>query len=201
MPKLRVSFLEVSFWAVVVAMGLAQLGLGTGCSARPSSTVGSPANCPADSPSQITIPPAGEPGTSLVVSGRVFGPDRKTPVAGAMIYVYHTDARGYYRLDGSFSNPRLHGCVKTDAEGHYEIRTIKPGAYPGRSIPAHIHVKIAAAGFRDANDLEIQFEGDPQITPDAIAKQSADGTFSTIRPLAQGAGALLCTRDFALERL
>ncbi|HYE16063.1 MAG TPA: hypothetical protein VD968_16610, partial [Pyrinomonadaceae bacterium] len=41
----------------------------------------------------------GEPGEPLVVSGRIFAPDGKTPVEGVTLYVYHTDARGLYSED------------------------------------------------------------------------------------------------------
>ncbi|MBF8248477.1 MAG: hypothetical protein HW374_1277, partial [Bacteroidetes bacterium] len=37
-----------------------------------------------------------EPGETMIVSGRVFAPDGKTPVEGISVHVYHTDAKGYY---------------------------------------------------------------------------------------------------------
>src|SRR4029450_673188 len=37
-----------------------------------------------------------EPGERLVVDGRGLARDRVTPVRGARVYVFHTDAAGYY---------------------------------------------------------------------------------------------------------
>ena len=51
--------------------------------------------------------PAGETGTPLHVEGRIVGPSG--PVAGAALYVYPTDARGYYSGEVNDDNrkPRL----------------------------------------------------------------------------------------------
>jgi protocatechuate 3,4-dioxygenase beta subunit len=72
----------------------------------------------AEQPSNLTstarIAPKKEPGTPLVISGRVVEPDGKTPVPGAMVYAYHTDAEGNYGRTGESgeageSHPRLRG--------------------------------------------------------------------------------------------
>src|SRR5215212_565756 len=37
-----------------------------------------------------------EAGRRIVVRGRVFAPDGRTPAAGVRLFVYHTDAEGHY---------------------------------------------------------------------------------------------------------
>ena len=54
---------------------------------------------PESAPSSAAVAPAGEPGQRLEVKGVVYAADGRTPVARASIYVYQTDARGYYRPD------------------------------------------------------------------------------------------------------
>jgi protocatechuate 3,4-dioxygenase beta subunit len=124
-----------------------------------------------------------EPGEPLIVSGTVYKPDGKTPAEGVTVYVYHTDAEGYYRKgNNSSSNPRLYGTMITNAEGKYEYRTIKPAAYPGGGNPAHVHYVISGKGYSKQYD-ELQFEGDRWLrNPNLTASQRTD-TFLSVRPL------------------
>src|SRR5687767_3813605 len=119
---------------------------------------------PPDAPSRVVVVPQGEPGERLVVSGVVFGADGRTPMPGASVYVYQTDARGYYAADDAraSNNPRLRGYLRTDAQGRYEYRTVRPGSYPGTRNPGHIHYHVSAPGYRE-RVFEIVFEGDSLI--------------------------------------
>jgi protocatechuate 3,4-dioxygenase beta subunit len=68
-----------------------------------------------------------------------------TPLAGAVVDVWHCDADGLYsgvadrRADTSAA-AFLRGYQRTDAGGTAAFTTIYPGWYPGRTI--HIHFKI-----------------------------------------------------------
>ncbi len=74
--------------------------------------------------------------------------DGRTPLEGARLYVYHTDAQGYdSRPRNDPHRPRIRGWIKTGADGQYEFRTLKPAPYPGRYIRAHIHGTVAAPGY------------------------------------------------------
>jgi protocatechuate 3,4-dioxygenase, beta subunit len=92
-------------------------------------------------------------GTILYLSGRVLNTDGK-PQPGAEVEIWQANAKGRYDhvhdtnpapLDPGFSH---FGRLKTDAEGRYAFRTVRPTAYPaapGRWRPAHIHFKITTA--------------------------------------------------------
>ena len=123
-----------------------------------------PTVAPANAPARVVVPPTGEPGEALVISGVVFKPDGRTPLAGASVYVYQTDAKGAYAVDDAraSNNPRLRGYLRTDAEGRYEFRTIRPGSYPGTRNPGHIHYHVNAPGHTE-RVFEIVFEGDTLI--------------------------------------
>jgi protocatechuate 3,4-dioxygenase beta subunit len=138
-----------------------------------------------DLSSRIQIAPRGEPGERLIVTGR-------TSVPGVEIFAYHTDAHGEYRRSLA-GVARLHGRLRTAADGTYSIDTIKPGAYPGRGIAAHIHFQLRPRGAPEIHTA-LMFEGDPFLTPDYIAKYREE-----VRPLVRGRdGVLHCTRDFRI---
>lgn len=136
---------------------------------------------PANAPSTGLVAPAGEPGTRLLVSGVVVGPDG-SPVPRASLYVYQTDAEGYYgtKPANDNRNPRLKTFLRSDARGAWSFETIRPGSYPNTRVPAHIHFEVSAQGFA-SRVFEIVFQGDPFIT-DAMRKNPV---FS-VRPIETG---------------
>ena len=134
------------------------------------------------------------------MTGRVVGMDDK-PFGGVVIFAYHTDANGLYRTHGDVprgaADPRkLEGKLRTGADGTYRIDTIKPGAYPSRNNPAHIHFVIMPPGGKRQSEI-LWFDGDPLITAAMHEKYDRFGNYSPIRVATRGAdGALHCTRDF-----
>jgi len=67
------------------------------------------------------------------------------PLAGAMVDIWHCDARGVYsdvreRFFDTRRKKFLRGYQTTDADGAVRFQTIYPGWYPGRTV--HIHFKI-----------------------------------------------------------
>lgn len=91
----------------------------------------------ANSPERTSLIETGMTGTQLVLTGYVLTTDCK-PVAHAMIDFWQADAQGKYDNTGFI----LRGHQFTDAEGLYQLVTVIPGLYPGRS--EHIHVKVQA---------------------------------------------------------
>ena len=152
-----------------------------------------------DAPSKTVITTKEEPGERIVVTGKVFGTDGKTPLAGASVYVYHTDAKGLYTPDTNDSrNPRLRGYMRTDAQGRYEFSTIKPAPYPNNRIPAHIHYVVNATGYQE-RIFEIVFEGDPNIDERIKADAAKEGSAFSIRVLTRDKqGVWLCSQDIKM---
>ncbi|HEY8148054.1 MAG TPA: protocatechuate 3,4-dioxygenase [Vicinamibacteria bacterium] len=160
-----------------------------------------PPDPPASSLSwQARIAPAGEPGEPLVISGRVFDPEGRHPVAGIVVDAYHTDIKGLYTPTGGARPPRLHGWARTDAEGRYEFRTIRPAPYPGDGPPAHVHFHLSGAGYARQEAEELQFEGDPKVTREMAERSRRAGRFGGVRPLTRGTDGLWhCTFDMRLR--
>jgi protocatechuate 3,4-dioxygenase beta subunit len=123
-----------------------------------------------------------EPGEPLIVGGVIYGPDGKTPVEGATVYVYHMDAKGDYGRANQAGPPRLQGRMRTNAAGKYEYRTIRPGGYPNSRIPQHIHYEIAAPGYQK-EVTEIFFADDPRLTNEdrAAAKKKGGPPIVTLQ--------------------
>lgn len=151
-------------------------------------------------PSKNVIADKNEPGEPMIVKGTVFAPDGKTPVAGIKVYVYHTDAKGYYRKGtNSSQNPRLKGTMITDADGHYEYRTIKPGAYPGGGNPAHVHYVVSGKHYAEQYD-ELLSEGDRYLSESQRRHFNKEDTFGKVRPFKKDEnGIWQCRKDIKLK--
>jgi len=93
------------------------------------------------------------------------GGGKCTPLAGAMVDVWHCDAHGVYsavndRMSGTDASSQkfLRGYQVTDAKGTAAFTTIYPGWYRGRTV--HIHFKIrtpATAALADRRDGTYEF--------------------------------------------
>ena len=132
-----------------------------------------PELAPESAPSTAEIGSASEPGIRLVIAGRVLDAATRKPVANASLYVYHTDAEGYYTPDAANDNrnPRLRVHLRTNQDGVFEARTIRPAPYPRGGIPAHVHLVVQAPGFA-RRDCEIVFADDPNVS-DRIRRETA----------------------------
>jgi protocatechuate 3,4-dioxygenase beta subunit len=89
-------------------------------------------------------------GAPLLLTFRIseIGSSACTPLAGALVDVWHCDANGVYSgvTDRSFDTKGqkwLRGYQVTDENGTAAFTTIYPGWYPGRTI--HIHFKVRTA--------------------------------------------------------
>ncbi|HEY5839563.1 MAG TPA: hypothetical protein VIT19_11050 [Pyrinomonadaceae bacterium] len=143
-----------------------------------------------------------EPGEPLIVSGTIYSPDGKQPLEGITLFVYQTDATGVYTTSGGDNRAtRIHGVMRTNAQGKYEFRTIKPGSYPNSRNPSHIHAYVSGPGYPEYWIDEYHFSNDPFISDDDKRRASGQGTFSPILSPTRGAdGILRAVRDIRIER-
>lgn len=121
---------------------------------------------------QTRLAPDTALGTPLRLTGTVYESDGHTPAPNVLMYFYHTNAQGYYAKLGTESRSShawwhgyCRGWLKTDEQGRYQLTTIKPGAYPNQTIPAHIHFYVKAPSQRTCYYLsDFVFAGDPFLT-------------------------------------
>jgi len=151
---------------------------------------------------QTTIAPASEPGERMEMSGRVYRSDGKTPAAGVILYVYHTDAAGYYSpAPGASGNARRHGhlrgWMRTGASGEYKFTTVRPAPYPGRDIPAHVHPVVKEPDKNEYYIDEYVFDDDPLLTPAKRAALENRGGSGVVR-LTRTGGVWVGRRDITL---
>jgi protocatechuate 3,4-dioxygenase beta subunit len=81
----------------------------------------------------------------LAIRVHEIGGSGCTPLAGAVVDLWHCDALGVYgdvrdRSSDTRGKKFLRGYQTTAADGSAEFLTIYPGWYPGRTV--HIHFKI-----------------------------------------------------------
>lgn len=194
-PKFRNEFIVA---ALIVAVTLLGFDFWSDEAFAQNKTTNAPTS---DPPWRIVLVSEGEPGEPMVVTGTVYAPDGKTPAPDIEVYVYHTDAEGYYRKGNNSShNPRLKGTMITNAEGKYEYRTIKPAPYPGGGNPAHVHYVITGKGYAKQYD-ELLFEGDQWLKNNkTLTGQQRADTFQRVRPLVKdGDGVWRVVKDIKLE--
>ena len=141
--------------------------VGGGCDGCELMYIGMPEKIyPAD-----TSPGWSQHGKKIVISGTVFKRDGKTPAAGVIMYYWQTDDSGKYTsrpgLDPkAVRHGYIRGWVKTGKDGKYSIATIRPTPYPGRDIPAHIHLAVKEPDIANEYYIdEINFDDDPLLIP------------------------------------
>ncbi len=143
---------------------------------------------PKEISSQLWLVSKDEPGEPIILSGTVYQKDGVTPDSGITLFIYQTDAGGYYhRPKEDVFHPRIFGWLKTGKNGYYEIHTIKPA--PEILVPdepAHIHVHIFGKGMPEHFLHEFWFQGDSRISAEEKNLLSKLGNFSPIVILTRG---------------
>lgn len=144
---------------------------------------------PARLTSIARIAPAGEPGDALVINGRVFQTDGRTPAAGITVFAYQTDRTGVYDVPSAGPHSwRLKGWAVTDAEGRFTFNTIRPASYPNASVPQHVHLHLEGPNLPRRWTTELQFDDDPKIGARERDASKAAGVFGGVRPVTKRNG-------------
>ena len=113
-----------------------------------------------DTPERTSLLEPDMPGTRLNLTGYVYSTDCR-PVERALFDVWHADDAGEYDNVGY----RLRGHQFADEDGRYELETIVPGLYPGRT--RHIHVKVQAPD-QPVLTSQLYFPNEPANETDGI---------------------------------
>ncbi len=155
---------------------------------------------------RTTIPPKGEPGEKLIISGTVYLPDGKTPAKDVIVYVYHTNNKGIYPKKGNENGNGKHhgylrGWMKTESNGKYEFETIRPAPYETHDGgPAHIHYTIEHPDHPEYWLTGLWFSDDPRVAS-YLDKIERDGGFSNITTLIKDDNNVLRgTRNIILQK-
>jgi protocatechuate 3,4-dioxygenase beta subunit len=114
----------------------------------------------ANSPERASLIDSGVTGTKLTISGRVLS-TRGQPIAKALLDFWQANAQGSYDNAGY----TLRGHQFSDAEGHYQLVTVVPGLYPGRT--RHVHVKVQAPNH-PVLTTQLYFPSEPHNSSDPL---------------------------------
>jgi len=159
---------------------------------------------PAAIGSSTQISPPGEKGEALVITGNIYKPDGRTPAAGVILYVYHTDAGGEYSPAPGQKDAIRHGhlrsWVKSDVQGKYKFTTIRPASYPQGRNPQHIHPLIYDPDKGYYWIDEYLFDDDPYLTPAERNSQKGRGGNGIIHLNKNAGGIWIGTRDIVLGK-
>jgi catechol 1,2-dioxygenase len=111
---------------------------------------------------KLSLP--GEPGTTFILSGRVWAYDTKRPLPGAVLDFWHVDLQEKY--SNGTTDFRNRGRLVSSENGQYELESIRP--IPYRPNPtgapdfwrcAHFHLVAVSPGYQPLI-TEIHFQGD-----------------------------------------
>lgn len=158
---------------------------------------------PAQPASVARIAAVGDPGRAMRIAGTVRD-ERGRPVPGVIVYAYHTDSAGIYPGRGEASGAvashgKLRGWARTDDQGRYRFDTIRPGGYPGRDTPEHVHMHVLEVGRCTYYLDDLLFEDDPRLTARMRAQLThGRGGSGVAMPLRDSEGTWLVRRDIVL---
>ena len=141
-------------------------------------------------------------GEVMQLRGRVLNAGGR-PVPAALVEIWQCDANGRYLHQGdpgeADRDPHFQGfgATRTDGEGRYRFRTIRPVPYPGRT--PHIHARVVRP---DGSELitQIYLKGHPLNRQDFIFRRlgRAAQEAASIEPVRRGDGDLEAGFDFVI---
>ncbi len=122
---------------------------------------------------KLSVP--GEPGTTFILSGRVWGFDTKRPLPGVVLDFWHVDMQEKY--SNGVTDFRNRGRLVSSETGAYELESIRP--IPYRPNPkgnfwrcAHYHLAAVCPGYQPLV-TEIHFKEDPKMSDSMYRPENA----------------------------
>jgi protocatechuate 3,4-dioxygenase beta subunit len=152
-------------------------------------------------------------GDRVVIRGTVTNIDNE-PVAGATLDCWQNTTAGFYAVQqpDEQSPENLRGIYTSDADGSYEIRTVRPVPYPipsdgpagdllkahGRNWmrAGHTHIWVRAGGYKEL--ITHVFDEETDYLHDDAVFGVRDSLIRRFEP--DGAGELATTFDIVLDR-
>jgi catechol 1,2-dioxygenase len=133
-------------------------------------------------PNGASLLQAPTPGSKLTFFGWVLD-EKKEPVAGAEVDVWHSSTVGLYEnQDPSQPEMNLRGVFVTDAQGRFSFTSVKPAGYPvpndgpaGALLkaqkrhnmrPAHLHFLVYKPGYKTIAS-QVYVQDDPYLETDS----------------------------------
>jgi protocatechuate 3,4-dioxygenase beta subunit len=129
---------------------------------------------------KVTLVNKNEPGTPVTIRCKL---NSNRSVDNLLIYVYHTDNRGWYSdtaahvliREGDRGHARLFGYLRSDKNGQFEFATIHPQGYPKSDLPQHIHLEIFDQSGRNLLITELLFDDDARLQGETRRSASQAG--------------------------
>jgi catechol 1,2-dioxygenase len=130
-------------------------------------------------PYRAKVTPPNEPGTTLIISGRIWGIDSRHPLDGTFIDIWQANAEGHYDNEDP-AHPPAPSSFKnrvrliSDEHGRYEYETIHPGPYrmdPTTWRSPHIHYRVGHQAYKRLI-TQLFFQGDPYEDSDPFFKRA-----------------------------
>lgn len=87
--------------------------------------------------------------------------------------------------------------MKTGKEGKYTFYTFRPGAYPDRNEPEHIHVTVKEPELNEYYLDDFLFDDDPLMTMEVRQRLNNRGGSGIVKPKEKD-GILTVERDIVL---
>jgi len=148
---------------LIGALGFAGKALADSCDFRPTAKQPLGPFYPVEFPSDSDIDLTRLAGSAVRATGDVMiiegvvTDDMCKPIKGAIVEIWQACHTGRYNHPSDTSGTALdphfqyYGVMRTDEQGRYRFKTIKPGAYDASETwrrPPHIHFKVGLRGYR-----------------------------------------------------
>ena len=146
---------------------------------------------------KLSVP--GEPGTTFILSGRVWSAETRRPLPGVVLDFWHVDMQEKY--SNGVTDFRNRGRLVSSESGYYELESIRP--IPYRPNPAgnfwrcaHFHLAAMSPGYKTLV-TEIHFQDEPKKSDGMYRTENA---IATQKHTANGSSYESGVFDLVLER-